>query len=485
MSWYRTHRPQTVADLHSPLVRDALQRMQQSGKLQHAYLLTGPRGTGKTSTARILAKMANCDLNKKAIEHPGKDSLKDPCGKCVTCIAIQKGSCLAVAEMDAASNRGIDEIRSLKERVQLAPVDARMSVYIIDEVHMLTTEAFNALLKVLEEPPEHVMFVLATTEFHKVPETIVSRCSVIQYQRATIDELKHALQSVAKREKVELETEALESLISRADGSFRDAIKWLEQAAQGITKVTADTIQKVLQMDSHALVSDLIQELNDRNAQKVAEIFTKARVQDIDFSYFQKQVIEQLHKQLMQKTKEQKNVSALLTLLTTLNVSPDPLLPVSGLRFELACIGWCVQGNETSEPEPIVRHVATEKKEESKEPVEAPTKKMTAVGTGFSDEIWQAVLKQIKTTNTTVEALLHSARPVGIEGTTGTIEVFYPFHKEQLEQEKNKRIVEKAIAVVVSGVTRVAYVLGDRSTRPKKAVEKDADLVDAVAEALG
>ena len=212
MSWYRIYRQQTISELHSAVIRQAFDHIRESGSFSHAYLLTGPKGTGKTSSARILAKMLNCEKNTKAVREgqsesqsnkTSKKSVKpfvEPCGVCDSCKRITIGSSLCVTEMDAASNRGIDDIRILRERVNLVPSDGLVSVYIIDEVHMLTTEAFNALLKVLEEPPAHVVFVLATTELRKVPDTILSRCTMIQFSRASQEELMNALKHVAKKE---------------------------------------------------------------------------------------------------------------------------------------------------------------------------------------------------------------------------------------------------------------------------------------------
>ena len=248
MSWYRTYRPQTISELQSMIIRRAFDQIRESGSFSHAYLLTGPKGTGKTSSARILAKMLNCEKNAKAVrdgrgdgqrvgrgnKQDSKKNLKpfvDPCGVCDSCKRITIGSSLCVTEMDAASNRGIDDIRVLRERVYLMPSDGLVSVYIIDEVHMLTTEAFNALLKVLEEPPAHVVFVLATTEPRKVPDTILSRCTVIQFSRASQDELLSALTRIAKKEGIAVAERVFKKLARRGNGTARAAITIFPQLA--------------------------------------------------------------------------------------------------------------------------------------------------------------------------------------------------------------------------------------------------------------
>ena len=189
MVYYRKYRPQTIADLDSKDVRNKLDAVLRSSaptfiQVPHAFLFTGPKGLGKTSTARIVAKVINCTDRR---DTSGKDI--EPCNSCTQCVSITKGNNMDIMEIDAASNRGIDEMRDLKEKIKLSPLSAKKKVYIIDEVHMLTTEAFNALLKTLEEPPDHAVFILCTTEMHKVPATILSRCLHIGFRLATEEEL--------------------------------------------------------------------------------------------------------------------------------------------------------------------------------------------------------------------------------------------------------------------------------------------------------
>ena len=217
---YRKWRPRRMGEIvgQEPVVR-TLSRAIETGRVAHAYLFSGPRGTGKTSTAKVLAMGLNC------VQGP----TPEPDGTCESCRAIINNSSLDVVEMDAASNRGIDEIRDLRDRVNLAPVAGRMKVYIIDEVHMLTPEAFNALLKMLEEPPEHVVFVLATTEKHKVLPTIISRCQGFDFKRPGVETLVKKLAEIAEAEGIEVEREALNVIAREGRGSFRDAEGLLDQ----------------------------------------------------------------------------------------------------------------------------------------------------------------------------------------------------------------------------------------------------------------
>src|ERR671914_1478501 len=235
---YRKWRPRRFGDIvgQEPVVR-TLRRAIETNRVSHAYLFSGPRGTGKTSTAKVLAMGLNCE----------KGPTPEPDGACDSCRAIVGNSSMDVLEMDAASNRGIDEIRDLRDKVNLAPVAGRMKVYIIDEVHMLTAEAFNALLKMLEEPPEHVVFVLATTEKHKVLPTIISRCQSFDFRRPSIETLVGKLEEIADAEDIEVEPEALTVIAREGRGSFRDAEGLLDQLssfAEG--RITASMVRELL-----------------------------------------------------------------------------------------------------------------------------------------------------------------------------------------------------------------------------------------------
>jgi DNA polymerase III subunit gamma/tau len=221
---YRKYRSQTFADLvGQEAVTRALQGAIASGRVAHAYLFSGSRGTGKTSSARLLAKALNCQNRA--------EGSAEPCGECIPCQAIAAGNALDVIEIDAASNRGIDDIRDLREKVRLAPSQGRFKVYIIDEAHMLTAESFNALLKTLEEPPPHVVFVLCTTEAQKVPLTVLGRCQQFPFRRLSEDVIAGRLGMIAEREGIAIDAEALSLLARTSEGSMRDAIGYLDQLA--------------------------------------------------------------------------------------------------------------------------------------------------------------------------------------------------------------------------------------------------------------
>lgn len=218
---YRVWRPQRFADLvGQEHVTQTLMNALREGHLSHAYLFNGPRGTGKTSAAKILAKAVNCE----------RGPAPEPCNECEACRRITEGSMMDVVEIDAASNRGVDEIRDLRDKVKYAPTEVRYKVYIIDEVHMLTTEAFNALLKTLEEPPAHVVFILATTEPHKLPPTIISRCQRFSFRRISFEHIVGRLRVICESGQIDYEEKALFAIARAADGGMRDALSLLDQA---------------------------------------------------------------------------------------------------------------------------------------------------------------------------------------------------------------------------------------------------------------
>ena len=264
---YRKYRPQTFDDVSGQMaVTQTLKTQVVTGKLSHAYLFTGSRGTGKTSCAKILAKAVNC-LNP---------TNGNPCNRCAACQAIDSGSCMDVLEIDAASNNGVDNVRDLRDDAIYSPSQVRMRVYIIDEVHMLSISAFNALLKIIEEPPEHLLFILATTELHKVPATILSRCQRFSFRRISQEDIAARLQYVAYQENIELDDGAARVLARLADGGMRDGLSLLDQCASASSgDLTAEQVYACLGIAGEQKCAELMGYIAAHDTKSALELFNR------------------------------------------------------------------------------------------------------------------------------------------------------------------------------------------------------------------
>lgn len=273
---YRKYRPQTFDDVSGQMaVTQTLKAQLVSGKMSHAYLFTGSRGTGKTSCAKILAKAVNC-------LHPDNGN---PCNCCEACRAIDSGSCMDVLEIDAASNNGVDNVRDLRDDAIYTPSQVKMRVYIIDEVHMLSISAFNALLKIIEEPPEHLLFILATTELHKVPATILSRCQRFSFRRISQEDIVARLQYVAYQENIDLDDSAARVLARLADGGMRDGLSLLDQCASAATgALTAQQVYACLGIAGERKCGELMGFVANHDTKNALGLFNQLYTQGKDLS---------------------------------------------------------------------------------------------------------------------------------------------------------------------------------------------------------
>lgn len=280
----RKWRPQVFEDVigQDHAVR-TLRNSIRFGRIGHAYLFSGPRGIGKTSVARILAKAVNCVRGPSEI----------PCDECVNCREIREGVSMDVREIDGASNRGIDEIRELRENIKFAPVSSRYKVYIIDEVHMLTREAFNALLKTLEEPPAHVLFIFATTENHKIPATILSRCQHFDFRRVSIQQMAGQLRKIAASEKIAVSDRALVWIARAGEGSMRDALSIFDQViSYSGSEIPDGDVEFLLHLQDRRFLLRLIEAVLDRKAAEALKAVQEAYYSGVDMKHFYQILLE-------------------------------------------------------------------------------------------------------------------------------------------------------------------------------------------------
>ena len=449
---YRTYRPQKFSELVGlETVKKTLQNQVKEDKVAHAYLFAGPRGTGKTTTARILAKAINCELSTRRVGDSKPVGFSgEPCGKCPACKQIEEGRYLDLIEIDAASNRGIEDIRSLREKVRLAPSVGRYKVYIIDEAHMLTADASNALLKTLEEPPAHAIFILATTEPHRLLETIRSRCQRFTFERAPVALIVEKLKEIVKREKAKISDGDLEQIAKAAGGGFRDAETLLEQVLTGGAKIE-DLIGFSKLADLGGFFDNLIAGraspalvfINDLSSQGVAMddlgekileylrdlLLIKVGVGDelVEVSAEQYKVMSR-QAQAISEPKLEEMINKFTQAYDYLSQAVIPSLPL-----EVAVV-------ETTAGRPDGRTTGGPGKEGEK--VVEPSNRQVVEAP--ANDQWSALMAAVKPLNHSVEAFLRSATGE-LQGKNLTISAFYPFHKERLDDPRNRKILETAV----------------------------------------
>ncbi len=475
MSFYRIYRPQVIEEIDNVSVREQLLSLLSKDKkeLPHAYLFTGPRGAGKTTAARVIAKLFNCT----------KPTKQGPCGTCEQCTTIASGRNLDVLEIDAASNRGIDEMRSLRDAINLAPSSAAYKVYIIDEVHMLTTEAFNALLKTLEEPPAHAVFVLATTDPQKVPATIKSRCVGFSFHRATAEELVHALKRILDVEKISIDDGALALIANSVDGSFRDGVKILEQVSFHKGTITEEIVRNLVSLSDESVQKKFLTALSTKNTKEALQIVSQLVTDGKDVKVFLVDCLRGLEFALVSSAQGNKNADLSIDMLKDLvhrfthAYSMMKVSPIVQLPLELAIVEFCE--NDT----PAVVHTppvaSPPKKEASVVPVTSSPPSVDVPVVPVIEEPdehalrglltlekltehWLDFITELKPLNQSVAGVMRSARPKSITHGIVVIEAFYPFHKDKLSESKTKDILVSVLKKLFGEKVKIEIVLGKK-----------------------
>src|SRR5581483_11481164 len=479
---YLKYRPQTFQDVQGQdHITNTLRNALILNRIAHAYLFTGTRGTGKTSTARILAKAVNC-LDPEPANRP--------CNQCAICRAINEERLLDLVEIDAASNTGVDNIRNLRDKIDFRPNEARYKVYIIDEVHMLSMSAFNALLKTLEEPPPHVIFVLATTEVNRVPATIASRCQRFDFKRATLQELMQQLGVIAKKEGMDLEPAALELVARQANGSFRDGTSLLDQlSAYSGDTITLRHVQVLLGAASREIIHEICAAISARDIGRGIAALDAAVDAGADPRQIARDVVEYLRGVLMFVVKSEATLNvdeemrnemralaahmnaerctravrlfsqAVLDLrssasptlplemaLVEATIDPAPLVvaaaPASSPRAVAPANPLASASASKPNAQPTYQRVAAPKKAKAAAP-ETVENDTNAIAGAFSlktlKQNWEALIKQFQKINKGMAPFLKDAEPVALKDDTLVVGFFYELHQARFDNDKNAK----------------------------------------------
>lgn len=487
LSLYRKYRPQTFAEiLGQEHVAQTLAHAVDESRVAHAYLFTGPRGTGKTSTARILAKALNCE----------RGPTSSPCGECRSCVAIAEGSSLDVIEMDAASHSKVEETREILTGVPLATAGGRKKVYVIDEVHMLTTQSFNALLKTLEEPPDHVVFVLATTEAHKVLPTIVSRTQRFDFRRVPAEAIESCLAEVAKLENVNIDAEAAALLARHADGSVRDGLSTLDQLTSLGGPITAADVEAMFGERRTDALFELFDAIATEDVGTVFRVIDSVVSAGADPRQVALAALGHSRSLVLLKTApdaqrlldvpsedlatlssqaERFFLTGLLKVLDLLGkaITDMRTAPNHRLLLEVALVRAAAPDTDTSTGSLVARIERLEREvgmgpREAKEP-EAPVEvgKTAApanppdaahIGLNHVRDAWTTTLKEVNNKSRRVGAFLNPSTPLEYTSERLVVEVQSPFHRDAMSEERNRAVMVDALHTVLGVRVDVVFV---------------------------
>jgi len=475
MTLYRKYRPKRFQDIYGEkeIIR-TLQNSLKSKRLAHAYLFTGPRGIGKTTTARLMAKALNCE----------KGITSEPCNKCENCLSIDKGNFLDLIEIDAASNRGIEKIRELKDKINYKPVKGRKKVYIIDEVHMLTTEAFNALLKTLEEPPSHVIFILATTEPAKILDTIISRCQRYDFTSLTLEESSDALLSISKQENVEIDEASMKLVYEKSGGSLRDAISILEKLISYYYKeeITGEKTEKALGIiptkKLEEFLNIIIKKERDRGVSFLDELWNMGiDVEEFfrDFSYYVKKMMIEDNIDL--------EVNKMIEMIEIIYETISKFKYEEDKRLLGYLILYKMLENKSNEKirEVIIKKEVITQIHKKAEEVE-PKKETKEISTTFEEvkSKWKIVLNKLKERKISLFAFLSIAKLSKISENKLwiTFSTENRYHKSSIEKIDNLNILLEVLYEVFNERINVKFEVVGEKIKERKDDEIVNELVD-------
>lgn len=491
---YRKYRPKSLGDVvGQEHITTTISNAISSGKISHAYLLTGTRGVGKTSLARILAHEIN------SLEY------------------VDDTAQLDIIEIDAASNRRIDEIRDLRDKVHILPTSNKYKVYIIDEVHMLTKEAFNALLKTLEEPPAHAVFILATTEAHKLPDTIVSRTQHFSFKPIEAPVIVKHLRTIAKAEKINIDDNALELVAQHGDGSFRDSISLLDQVRGLSEHITLEQVEQLLGVASSEAVTELLTAIDAKDPQQVFAELKDLRGQGFMSGQLAKQLSGILRERIIKNIAHQNtaNIQLLAEMLKvsgspqadrllelalleymffdqtpaiTVAAPPMPIAPVKPVSSTSSKPSVPQQKSSAMEAKTPVAPSTPDKSVETTPKVhnkKETTSKAASVDSsdGFSLDGWPVVVAEVKKTHNTLYSILRMAEP-RIEEDKLLLAFRFPFHQKQLNNEKNRKIIGDVIHRVTGSNIAVTCVI-DKESKPDLNVDVKNNTIASVSDIFG
>lgn len=483
------YRPKKITELDLPEVSDKIKSIILSEDNFQSLLFAGPKGSGKTSAARILAKAVNClDL---------KDG--EACEKCENCLEIEKGNSLDVIEIDAASNRGIDDVRGLKENAYLSPIRLKKKVFIIDEVHMLTKEAFNALLKLIEEPPKNTLFILCTTDVQKIPETVLSRLLKVNFRRGKEDELQKSLEKIVSGEKIKIEAEAEKLLILNSDGSFRNLQRTFNEVFLQFGKEISEEQVKgyFATIRGEYQAEELEKDLEKGESKLIMDKLEMMAEKGVDFGELRLKWLEHFHQKMLSDLDNEELIRKIKILVKAGEL--EKIAVIEQLPLELAIIEM-VGKVETRDIKPEVKEKKVEKEKEIERKIveevkEVETKEKVVLEMAEVEAKWGEILNAVKPYNHSVEAFLRAARPKKMTDKGLIIEVFYKFHKEKLEEAKNRKIVEIGLDKVFGGLVNFECVLSEGGSKremplniPKneeKVATTEAEIYDVAKDIFG